>query len=170
MSDGCDRRWLPAGRVARKPTPARHRPPYVRVRARDSPDWHAPGPSHRESEGAAGPAARRVSLLPALPGWPPPSPLSRRRGSADWAMTRELCQRLGSEKHLVRIANYPAPAEIADPVHNFHGTCTGVGQIAAVEDQVRSGLPQIRQDRLKRGSVAVDVGRDCDAHRNPLSN
>src|ERR1017187_8435128 len=43
-----------------------------------------------------------------------------------------------------------------------------VSQIAAVEDQVGRGLPQIRQDCLKRAEVAVDVGYDGDAHhRSP---
>jgi hypothetical protein len=43
---------------------------------------------------------------------------------------------------------------------------SAVRQIAAVEDYVGRGLPEIRQDRLKRGAVAVDVGYDSDAHRH----
>ena len=79
-------------------------------------------------------------------------------------LTRKLLQRLGPRKHFIRIANHTLPAEIANAIHNLRGTCSSVSQIAAVEDQVGRGLPQIRQDGLKRGSVAVDVGYDCDAH------
>jgi hypothetical protein len=44
-------------------------------------------------------------------------------------------------------------------------------QIAAVEDQVGRGLAQIREDCVKRGSIAVDVGHDCDAHHSsPAAN
>src|SRR6202011_1552292 len=81
-----------------------------------------------------------------------------------WRLLRKLRQRLGPEKHFIRIAHHAVPAEIANLVHNLHGTRSAVSQIAAVEDHVGSGLPQIRQDCLKRGSVAVDVGYDRDAH------
>ena len=80
-------------------------------------------------------------------------------------LARKLRQRLGPEKHFIRIANHALPAEIANAVHNLHGTRSAVSQIAAVEDQVGRSLPQIRQDCLKGGSVAVDVGYDCDAHQ-----
>ena len=73
----------------------------------------------------------------------------------------------GSKKHFIRIADHALPAEIANAVHNLRGTCAAVSQIAAVKDQVGRGLPQIRQNGLKRGSVAVDVGNDCDAHHVP---
>jgi hypothetical protein len=33
-----------------------------------------------------------------------------------------------------------------------------------VENQVGGGLPQIRQDCFKSGSIAVNVGYYCDAH------
>src|SRR5260370_29928681 len=62
-------------------------------------------------------------------------------------------QRLGAEKHFVRIANHALPAEVANVIHNLRGTCSSVREIAAMEDQVGSGLTQIRQDCLKRGSV-----------------
>ena len=86
-------------------------------------------------------------------------------------LARKLRQRLGPEKHFIRIADHALPAEIANAIHNLGGTRSAVSQIAAVEDQVGRGLPQIRQDCLKRGSVAVDVGYDCDAHslRRPAS-
>src|ERR1022692_3821645 len=74
--------------------------------------------------------------------------------------------RCGAKKHFIRIADHTLPAEIANAIHNLHGTCSGVGQIAAVEDQVGRGLPQIRQDCLERGKVAVDVGDDGDAHHS----
>ena len=42
-------------------------------------------------------------------------------------------------------------------------------QVAAVEDQVGRGLAQIREDRLERGSIPVDIGYDGDAHdSNPV--
>jgi len=53
----------------------------------------------------------------------------------------KLLQRLGHEKHFIRIANHALPAEIANAIHNLHGTCSSVSQIAAVEDQVGRGLP-----------------------------
>ena len=79
----------------------------------------------------------------------------------------KLRQRLGPEKHFIRIANHARPSEIAHPIHNLHRTGTAVRQIAAVQNQVGRGLPQIRQDCLKRGSIAVYVGDDCDAHALP---
>jgi hypothetical protein len=79
-------------------------------------------------------------------------------------LTRKLGERLGPEKHLIRIANHSRPSEIANAVHNFHRTGTAVRQIAAVQNQVGCGLSQIRQDRLKGSSIAVYVGDDCDAH------
>ena len=79
---------------------------------------------------------------------------------------RKLLQRRGPEEHFIRIANHALPAKIANLIHNSQGTGSAVSQIAAVEDQVGRGLPQIRQDCLKRGSVAVDVGYDGDAQRS----
>ena len=79
-------------------------------------------------------------------------------------LLRKLPQGLGAKKHFIGVANHALPAEVANAIHNVLGTCAGVGQIAAVKDQIGRGLPQIRQDRLKRGAVAVDVGYDGDAH------
>src|SRR6185295_7230058 len=39
-----------------------------------------------------------------------------------------------------------------------------LGQIASVEDQVGSSLPQIGQDRFQRGQVTVNVGNDRETH------
>ena len=57
-----------------------------------------------------------------------------------------------------------------DAIHNLHGTCSAVRQIAAVQNQVWSCLPQIHQDCLKSGSVTVDVRYDCDAHHHLRTN
>jgi hypothetical protein len=67
--------------------------------------------------------------------------------------------------HFIRIAKHTLPAEIANTIHDLCWTCPSVSQVAAMEDQVWRGLLQIGQDCLKRGSVAVDVGYNCDAHR-----
>ena len=66
--------------------------------------------------------------------------------------------------HFIRMAKHTVPTEIAYTIHDICGTCPSVSQVAALEDQVGRSLPQIGQDCLKRGSVAVDVGYDCDAH------
>jgi hypothetical protein len=79
-------------------------------------------------------------------------------------LARKLCQRLGPEKHFIHVAEHTWPAEIANAIHNLRGTRSSLRQIAAVENQVGRSLPQIRQDSLECGSVAVDVGYDCDAH------
>src|SRR5450759_1229280 len=79
-------------------------------------------------------------------------------------LTGKLLERPRHGEHVVRIAGHAWPAEIANAVHDLHGTGTSVSQIAAVEDQVGRSLAQIRQDRFKRGSIAVDVGYDGDAH------
>src|SRR5579863_4342092 len=33
-----------------------------------------------------------------------------------------------------------------------------------MEDQVRRGFTQVRQHRIERGSIAVDIGNDSDPH------
>jgi hypothetical protein len=77
----------------------------------------------------------------------------------------EPLQRFGPENGFIRIADHALPPEVANLVHNLHGTCSAISQIAAVEDQVGSSLLQVRQDSLKRGPVAVDVGYDSDARQ-----
>ena len=77
---------------------------------------------------------------------------------------REVLQRLGVGKHFIGIARYSLPAEVANAIDNLRRTGSGVSQVAAMEDQVGRSLLQIREDCLKRGSVAVDVGDDRDAH------
>jgi len=83
----------------------------------------------------------------------------REKGQQLGRLLRKLLQGLGA-KSISSVAHHALPAEIANAIHNLHGTCSAVRQIAAVEDQVGRGLPQIRHDRLKRGAVAVDVGYD----------
>jgi hypothetical protein len=80
-------------------------------------------------------------------------------------LTGELGQRLRSEKHFIGIAEYAWPAEIADLIDNPGGARSALGQIAAVHNQVGGGLPQILQDCLEGGAIAVNVGNDRDAHR-----
>jgi len=80
---------------------------------------------------------------------------------------RELVQRIGPKEHFVGISNHALPAEIANLIHNLRGTRTPISQIPAVKNQIGRRLPQIRQDRLKRRSIAVDVRYDCDAHISP---
>jgi hypothetical protein len=77
----------------------------------------------------------------------------------------KLFERLGAEKHFIRIANHAGPAEIAHAIHYLRGTGSAVSQIAAVEYQVGSSLPQIREDCFKGGPIAVNIGYDCDAHK-----
>jgi len=55
-------------------------------------------------------------------------------------------------------AHHTVPAEIAYAIDNIHGSCTGVCQVTAVENQVGRGLLQVRQDRFKRRSISMDVG------------
>ena len=80
-------------------------------------------------------------------------------------LLRERAERIGRRKHFVCVANYTLPSKIANAIHNFRGTGPSVRQIAAVEDQIGRSLPQVRQNGLKRGSVAVDVGYHCNPHR-----
>jgi hypothetical protein len=117
------------------------------------------------SECAVGRAAMPASLLRALHGSTPPFPRWLRKGvGAARAIALQTPERLGPEKHFIRIANHAWPAVIANAIYNLRGICSSVRQIAAMENQVGRCLPQVRQDCLKRGSVAVDVGYDCDAH------
>ena len=84
-------------------------------------------------------------------------------------LRRKLRQRFRSKQHFIRIAQHARPAQIADAIHDLHRSRAAVGQIATVENQVGRSLPQIRQDRLERGQVAVDVGYDGDARHDILS-
>jgi|SRR5579872_5137319 len=86
------------------------------------------------------------------------------KGFEVWRLLSKLPERLRPEKHFIRIAHHALLAEIANPVHNFHRTGSSISQIAAVQDQVGRGLPKIRQNRLKSGPVAMDVGDDGDTH------
>jgi len=60
-------------------------------------------------------------------------------------------ERFGHGQRFLAIANDAWPAEIANVVHNLNGTISVVGQIAAVQNQVGRGLPQVRQNSLERG-------------------
>ena len=76
----------------------------------------------------------------------------------------KLQQRFGRDQHFIRIAGHAWPAEIANTINNFHRACSAVGQIAAVEDQIGRGLPQVREHGLKCREVAVNVRYDCQPH------
>jgi hypothetical protein len=84
-------------------------------------------------------------------------------------LARKFLQRLGPEKHFIRVTDHALPAEIANAVDNLDGARTGVREITAVENQVGRGLLEIGQDCLECGSVSVDVGEDCDAHHGILT-
>jgi hypothetical protein len=73
-------------------------------------------------------------------------------------LARKLLQRLGPEKHFVRVADHTLPAEIAKAIDNLHGIRTPECEITAVQNQVGSGFAQIRQDCFKRRSIPMYVG------------
>jgi hypothetical protein len=81
----------------------------------------------------------------------------------------ELREAIGRNQHFVRIAKDARPSQVPNAIHNLGGAGSGVSQIATVEDQVGREFPQIREDGLKCGSVAVDVGYDRDPHRFSVS-
>ena len=70
-------------------------------------------------------------------------------------MTRKFIQRLRSCMHLVRISQYARPTQIPDLVHNFRWVRPAVGQIAAMEDQIGSVIPQVPQDSLQAACPGI---------------
>ena len=66
-------------------------------------------------------------------------------------------------EHLVGVADHARPAELADPVDHLRGLRAHQRQVAAVDHQVGRAGAQVRDDRLERGQVPVDVGDDGDA-------
>jgi hypothetical protein len=73
-------------------------------------------------------------------------------------LARKFLKRLGPEKHFISVAHDTLPAEIANAIDNLYGTRTAVCEITAVENQVRRGLLQIRQDCLERRSIPMNIG------------
>jgi len=69
---------------------------------------------------------------------------------------------LGIEEHLIGVANNPRPSKIANAIDDFGGAGSCIGQVAAMKNQIGSGLAQIGQDCFESGTVAVDVGEDGD--------
>src|SRR5262245_53887816 len=86
MADGHDRRPQPALPTVRKWTLTQRRGPRAAVNATDSPGWRGRVPLDHEPGRAAGNAATPAFPLPVGAGSPPPSPRSRRKEVAAWAI------------------------------------------------------------------------------------
>ena len=166
-TDEYARRRPPAGPAANKPTPTPHRSLPAPAPSSDSPDWRAPAPSGHASDIRGRASQPREPLLSQR--------CTRRRADLTnrrpkrrrrFRLAREILQRLGPRQHLIRIADHALPAEIANAIYNLHRTRSAVGQVPSVENQIGRSLPQVRQHRLKRSEVAVDVRYDRDTHHS----
>jgi hypothetical protein len=77
---------------------------------------------------------------------------------------RNRSQRLGSPQNFVGVSDDAGPVETLDEVDDFGGSGAAANQVAGVDDDVGTNFTDVRDHRLKRGQISVDVGNDCDLH------
>ena len=68
--------------------------------------------------------------------------------------------------HLVGIAKDAIPAKITNVIHNFRWARSAICKIPAMQNEIRLCLLKICENRFECGSVPVNIGHDCDAHRS----
>jgi hypothetical protein len=67
-------------------------------------------------------------------------------------------------QHLIGIPADPGPPQGADLIDNVRRVRSTGSQIAAMENEVRRELPQVRDNGLEGVPIPVNIRYDCDSH------